>query len=505
MPRPVLLDVQPAFRQGLNTSADESQLKPEEVRTAENARLTEYGGVTKRFGSQRVSDSPVSTLPILAGFTWRKTVPASHLAVADGHLYHAQQGPFPWTWVDGGSGLDPTRRPSLASFRDISADVVYIADGGGLNKWDSGTLTLDLGATPAVRRLAVFNQRLWGCGDPLNPETLYHSGLQNGDTLGNLSSGGGATIIRTFAHEPLSALLPVGNSLLLFHDRGISRFTGSSQDDFDVQTGVRGVTQDVGTIAPDSVVGVENVGFFASDRGIYAATESGVQAISPSIEQTLAQVNATDLALISAVHRRLFREVWFAIPNLGTLVYNYRLKAWSGPYTGLFQTVAPCVLWESGAGSVSEVYLGGTDGIVRQADIPGQGLDDVLADGTLGDVFTLSVQLHRMFYRDPMSEKSLRFLYVLGNLRGSSGSSIQWETGDEAGQATLTQTGTTAIWGVPTVLWGAADWGAGGSVPSRVHAYGRGRYNDIRLVDSGSSNPVFSRVEAHAFDMGRRF
>lgn len=499
--RPVARDLQQSFKRGLNTTADESQLRPDEVREAENARLTEYGGVSKRLGTQRIHDTALDG-PVRAGFTWRKPSPASHLVIANGHLYTAPHGSYPLTVTDQGTGLDPTAHPSLTSFRDTGSDVVYIADGDLLSKWDGTTFTLDLPGTPNVRRLAVHNSRLFGCGDPANPETLYHSGLQNGDTLGSVPGGGGATIIRTFAHEPLTALLAVGQSLLLFHERGISRFTGWGQDDFNVSAGTRGVTQDVGTIAPNSVVGIENVGFFASDRGFYAVTESGVTQISAAIESIIAATPASDLALVSAAHARAFREVWFCIPDRGVLVYNYRLKAWSGPYRGTYETASPCVLWDSDDNNRPLVLFGGADGFVRQADTPQLFRDDVLADGTGGVPIVMSVLCHRMFFRDPASEKALRWIYVTTRLRGSAGTVVGWETGEETGSVALQISGTAALWGLSQ--WNAFTWGPGGSRTERLPAWGRGRYCDVRLVDDGISNPVFSRVEVSGFDMSRR-
>jgi hypothetical protein len=504
MPRVLQRDVQNGFAEGLNTSADESQLSDKQVRVAENARLTEYGGITKRQGTQKVFTSVPAVSPVTGGFTWRTPSPPSHLFVSGGHLYSAPDGLLPLTPTDLGAGLDSTSIPSFASFRDLSQDVVYVVDGGQLNKWNGGVFTANVAGSPNVSRIAVHNDRLFGCGDVNNTETLYFSGLSNGDTLGVPGSGGGEAIIRTFAHEPLTTLLSVGQSLLIFHERGVSRFTGWSQDDFNIDSGTRGVTQDVGTIASSSVVAVENVGFFVSDRGVYSITESGVTGISSNIESLLSQTSATNLRLVSAVHNRRAREVWFAIPGLGVMVFNYRLNSWSGPLTGTYATVAPLAMWESGAGATPEVFFGATDGMVRKGDVESVYRDDVLADGTGGTAYTSTVQCHRMFFGDDASEKSLRYIYLLGNLRGSTGTSVTWETGQISQAATVPASGTAAIWG-SGILWGAFTYGPGGSVTSRIQASGSGRYNDIRLVDAGTSNPVFSRVEADAFNMGRRY
>lgn len=500
--RPLLRDEQSSFGGGLNSSADESELKKNEIREGANAHLTEHGGITKRRGTQRTHDVAFPG-PVKGGYTWRKTSPATHLVIADGSLFTAPHGSFPWSWSDHGAGIDPNVLPSFASFRDVAADALYVADGGQLHKYKPGALTLNLPGTPTVSRIAVQNLRLFAVGDPSAPETMYFSGLSNGDTLGQVAAGGGSAIIRTFAHEPLTAVLAVGQSLLIFHERGISRFTGWSQDDFNVDAGTRGVTQDVGTISPDSVVGIENVGFFMSDRGVYAVTESGVQQISAKVENILAAIPASDLRLVSAAHRRNARQVWFSIPNLGVMVYDYRIRAWAGPLIDVYLDQAPAVFWESGAGETSQIFMGGVDGFVRQADIIGIAKDDILADGTGGAVYAMNVRCHRMFFGSPVVEKSLRYLYATANLHGSAGASLGWETGQEAGTETLPDTGTAALWNA--VVWGAAAWGVGGSTTERVHANGRGHYVDLRIVDSGLTISLFSRLEAEAYAMGGRY
>lgn len=511
--RQVVEDAQVAFKGGLNTTADESQVAPDEIREAGNVRLTEYGGATKRLGTQRTHDDQLnasgSITPIRGGFTWRKTSPATHLVVSDGHLWTAPQGAYPWGFADQGAGFDLNQLVSMVSFRDLSTDVVYLADGGQASKWSAGgILTLNIAGSPNVARLAVHNLRLFAVGDPTSPETIYFSGLSNGDTLGDVANGGGSAIVRTFGHEPLTGLLAVGQSLLMFHERGISRFTGWGQDDFSIDDGTRGVTQDVGTIAPNSILAVENVGFFLSDRGAYAVTESGVQQISAKVESILGHIPATDLRLVSAGHNRLFREVWFAIPNLGVMVYNYRLQAWSGPLDGSYLTLAPLVFWESGADETSRLLFGGNDAIVRQADVEGSARDDLTANGIVADelvpaAYVMNLRCHRMFFDDPTTEKSLRFVYVVANLRGSEGTALGWEMGDSVGSAQLPLESTTAVWGGAS--WGAFQFGRSGSTTERVHAFGRGKYADIKIVDDGISNPVYSRIEAQGYNMGRRY
>lgn len=55
MARERISDQQPRMDGGLNDVSDEGSLQPNQLRQAVNARLTEYGAVTKRGGTQRTN------------------------------------------------------------------------------------------------------------------------------------------------------------------------------------------------------------------------------------------------------------------------------------------------------------------------------------------------------------------------------------------------------------------------------------------------------------------
>jgi hypothetical protein len=59
MARARVRDLQADFRGGLNLSFDDDALAPNEVRRADESVLTEFGAITKRLGTQRLSDGPI--------------------------------------------------------------------------------------------------------------------------------------------------------------------------------------------------------------------------------------------------------------------------------------------------------------------------------------------------------------------------------------------------------------------------------------------------------------
>ena len=503
MPRPIVADAQPNWAGGLNTTADDSELAENECRRASEGRLTEFGAITRRLGTQRTHASAIGSGNIVrGGYSWQYGSTVQQLAISNGVLNTGTYA-IPMTWNAEAGSVSTIAVPSFAAFYETAAEACYIADGGLLNKWDGTTFTNNIAGTPAVTQIAVYNLRLFGCGASAAPQSLYWSALSNGDTLGNAGSGGGVAIVRTFAQQDLTGLLPLGSSLLLLHRAGISRFTGWSQDDIDIDGGTQGVSADVGTLAPRTGIAVENFGYILSDRGIYRITESGVERISQKIESVIAGLDQTKFPRAFSVHNRARREVLFYLPDIGIYAYNYRLDAWSGPWTGKFTSKVTHSMWSTLDATSAPIWLwGGSDGFVRRGDAPSIYLDDVLSDGTGGSSYTLAAQAHRFYFGDPISEKSLRFAYVQSNLRGSANAAVEWSTGTGAGSKTLSAS-NYPIWGSGT--WGTFIWGGAGSDAQRVQVHGRGNYADFTFSDSGSVESVCARLEAQAFDMTRRF
>ena len=496
-------DRQEGFRGGLNLVADESQLGREDLRRADNARLTETGGVTKRGGTRRIHSAAVAAAVLRGGYEWARASGRQLLVVCNGQLHTGTYG-LPMTWAAQTGALDAGARPQFATFRDAGAEVCYIADGGLLNKWNGAAVSVNLAGTPNVKLLATHNLRLFGAGDPSNPDTLYYSTLSNGDTLGIAASGGGAAAVRTYGAREITALIPVGTSLLIFHEAAISRFTGWSQDDIEIQSGTRGVSDDVGTIAPGTILGVEGLGYFLSDRSFYRVTEAGVEAVGQKIEPVLQSLDQSIVLRAQAAHHRAFREILVYLPDVGVFVFNYRTGGWTGPWTSLLGTAVLHTLFPAHDATRNNIVLaGGSDGFVRLLDAPTIYKDDVLSDGTGGTRFAFAAQLRRLFFGTDDDEKSLRFIHLVANLRGSQSAQVQFRTALEQGASPIQAMTSGAQWG--SFEWGSFEWGAGGeSLTHTVDAWGRGRFVDITLADDAEAPVLFSRVQADAFSLGRR-
>jgi hypothetical protein len=504
-----LQDQQPKMDGGLNDVSDDIALLPNQLRRAINARLTDYGAATKRGGTRRVSTAVASANPVTNGFTWTKDTGSPEImTISNGTLYTTTYGAFPWTWTARSGTLSTTAYPTFAKFRDGSVnDVVYIADGGLLNKWNGTTLTTNIANTEAVESITVHNERLWGVGSATYPDSVFYSDLNNGDSLGNGASGGGQIIVRTFSDEVLVGLASVNTSLLLFHRRGISRITGYGQDDLTVAP--QAVTADVGTIAPGSIVASGNVAFFVSERGLYRCNEAEVASVGTAetpdpLLPIIRQLTDADFDKIRAVLNRATKELWITLPTFGCFVYHTVLNAWTGPWDGGYVDPATTSLFETlNADGLPVVLKGDASGWVTLCDAPGVFLDNAAANGTGGSIYALTLQLHRLYCNDDALAKSLRFGYLTAQLRGSSQTRVEWNTGETYGSWSLPPS-TDEAWGGAGTVWGTGTWGGSGSRSYRIQMGGTGYYVDVSVIDSGAALPIFSRFTLEAFALSRR-
>ena len=501
-------DVQDGFGGGLNTSSDVYAMQPNEVRTAQNARLSTRGGISKRGGTQQVSAAAIAAYVVKGGYSWRTASAVQEMAVVNG-LLHTGTLAVPMTWSAQVGALSTTAVPSFATFRGPSNDGVYIADGGPLNYWDGTTLSVNIASTPSVvDQILAWGPRLFGIGSGA-PETLYWSSTTsgtNGHTLG-ATAGGGQAIVRTYGGQRLTALAALRGSLLIFHVSAISRFTGMTTDDINISAGTQGITNDVGTIAPRSVLVVENAAYFLSDRGVFACSESSVAPIASPIEATLSALSQTDWAKVSAVHARGKNEIWFSLPDIGIYAYNYRTGGWSGPWDGAYTSAT--ALWDTrDSGGRTVILAGLSDGHVLWCDKGSYFKDRVTSASAAGTAYTFSVQMRRMYAGDFTAQKSWRDAYVLGSFTSVDDLSVIIET--SSGEYTqdfpaLSGSSAAPVWNGST--WGDDVWAAAAAtddVAVRVPLGGTWPWIDLTLTDVGTVDVQISRVEAIGFPRGRR-
>ena len=504
MSRDPVQDLQEGFAGGLNSISDPMFLQPNQSPRLDNMRLADYGAATKRGGTQQIHTSTLGAHSVKSGHAWRKDGTTLYgLVQLNGAMYSFTWGTFPRTLTNIGAVNDVSA--SCASFRDGSANVVYIASGTNLKKWDGTTFT-SVAAASQASGIVAFHERLWGWGVSGSLDSVFYSALDNGDTLGIGASSGGQIIVRTFGQRTIVACVPVNTSLLVFHNRGISRITGYGQSDTTVAP--EAITADVGLVGQQAVCVYQNVAYFMSERGLYKANEQLVEPIAtgerpdPTVPY-LQALSSANLANVVCTFNRRTREVWIQIPTIGIFVFHTILNAWSGPFMDGYLSPDTTTLFEmQDANNQPILCRGDASGWVSMCDAPSVYVDNMLADGTGGTAYNGTVQCHRMFCNDPTTANVYLWAKVLATLIGAASISVTWSTLTDAGTAQVT-TDTVLAWGKGS--WGSnGPWGAGGQTPYYVRLSGTGVFVDIVLTDSGISGSTFSSVAITGKAYGRR-
>jgi hypothetical protein len=402
--------------------------------SARNARTSLYGSVEKRASTQRIHESAVGGGAAIKGIhQWNGPSGRQTLAVSNGSLWHKTSAQADFSQV--ALGLDTSARVSFAAHKstlDGSPQLYFVDGSGSMYYFDGSTAYSVTSGVPTLTRIKVYNNRMFGIGED---NLLYYSAIDDPESW-TAASGAGAVRISTYDTENLIALEVVGGSLLLFKENSVARYTGYDILDMRVQTDTVGVSADVGAIAAESVLRVEDVVFFISDRGPYMATEAGVRFIGLPVERAWAEIPRDSLATAVVSHNKTRREVSFFVPsateseNLNCWRYNYRSNSWWGPDDFQGFNVSAAAQYERDDGSESLV-VGGYDGFVRDADasdLP-SARDDVLADGTGGKPIPMWLEYRPFNFGD---NSRMKLMYVPQDITadlGQSGRIVQtWES-----------------------------------------------------------------------------
>lgn len=488
-------DVQAGFGGGWS-SADPLVLTPTQFQDWANVRVTAANEITPRSAAVK---APVGVVTNVRGaYFWRRVGATSYDVIVNstGGVYRGNCQILSSTTFTmnatllGSIGVGPgtSRRAGIVAFRDGTAECVYIAVGSGkLSKWDGTTFTANnFGASVGLRHLWVYNQRLYGitCDD----QTVYWSALNNGDSIGDVATGGGFATVRTFSEGAILSAIVVGGSTLLFHKTGISRWTGTTVDDIAIGVGTEGVSSSVGILADGAAACrvVEGIGYFvARDGSLYRVNESGIAPIetpvTPDPTRQFFEENGVTLTTLLGYHRRA-RELWVDHGSAG-FGWNTQHERFALAYTftGTLASSKVSVLWESEDNSNRAMLLmGDTAGNLYAADLPYDGINALgyTDPGGVGG-YTSSITCRRFLGPNAGRWKDWRRAFVtVAQTVSTLGLSFTTADGTTASKSMTRRTSTTET--------------------ATVELGGSGEWADVTLSGSGSAWTV-SRVEAEGF------
>lgn len=485
------------FSGGLNTVADPAALSPNQARQLGNARLSTYGSATRRGGTRKCLSAPVAlSATSNVGIYWPKFSKACVVAGTTQTLYTADvPAAFSTTWtmtMDAGRAF---KALSLAIFQDSTTEVIYgQSQVGGLYKWNGTTSTNVTAGTPvAVNGICVFDARLWGWNSAASANSLFYSGLNNGDTFGVVATGGGEIVIKNYSDSPVIACAPVGASLMIFHKTGISRLTGFGQAD--IQVDPVPATKDIRICGQNAIAVYHNAAWIATPNGLYQITEGGATPIgSPDTpDPTIAAMAASTSATSTIVYaNQATFEIWIIIPGTGTYCYHVLLGAWSGPWNGaIFAAAAPSIPFALKDLTLKlnqrTVLPPDAAGLMWELDSPDWFTDSASADGSAGSAYAMKVQAHRCFTDERSYSKAWRWANIT---------------------AILTAGATAPTCTVESMLGGPSTSTFTAPIAAQAIYYqpggGTGPYEDVTITDTAAAQSEYLMIEVKGAPLGQR-
>lgn len=260
---------------GLNLRDAALEVSPEELTDGLNFRLDERGALIKRTGFTTYGAAILaaavkelwSYLPSNGSYQL-----VAYLGNGDVRTSTLEAG----TWTTRASALSVARQPSSVQY----LDTLYVGNGtDALQTWD-GTTWATVAAAPKGALLAVWRNRLWIAGDPLQPRRLYWSDLGNPASWVNVATN----YVDLPGYGPITALAPSpsadaqgtspssGDRLLVFRERATNAVYDSSDNVAGVTSGGANVLIDpqMGAVNQRSIAAVRGRLFLLGRLGVYS-------------------------------------------------------------------------------------------------------------------------------------------------------------------------------------------------------------------------------------------
>lgn len=507
-------DMQAGFSGGLNAAGDPNFLAPDQARQLSNVKLSRIGAATKRNGTQLVASSAIGVG--WGGTYWKSQKKVIVFGVSGDDLYYSGTTSYPLTWSAISSGAS-SMTDAVPFIGTNGAEWLYCPTNVDLYRWDgsAGSLVASTGTNPLVDSLVVYNDRLWGWIGQAASTTnaLYYSplattvGTAGGDGLGDASLGGGVIMVRTFGAAAIKCCFPVGASLLIFHQRGVSRLSGFGQDDTAVEP--QGVSESVSILSRRAACVYKDVAYFLTTNGLYRATESDFAPVAtperPDPTVALIQAAAVN-TYTTCVFNDVTQEVYVSftpgssasLTTTTTYVYNTLLQAWTGPLTGTWDDLANATLGVvmfqafdvtkvANGNFISQVWGQRSDGHVFQGDAAAYYKDGVAAAGTGGSAFTTTIQPHRMFGKDRLHAKSWRECNILATLTAGGTAPVVAASSQNLASTNHTLSNLTSA-----------------TKPYYLTTGGNGPYLDLIITDTGTTASQYELVEVQGWLLGKR-
>ncbi len=302
-----------AFPGGLNVKDFWHTILDDELTVAQNIRLDE-GGVMRMRGSwSKLVSAAVGSAGNLIGLVHPSWLVAGvltrYVVVTDGTKVFWLNGAS-WTDITGVVAMSPAAS-TLVSFQSMNNLLIGYDGKNAPWTWDGQAASIQLLAgSPPVGNIGILWQNyVFMAGVSTARSRLYYSALGDPSTWPVINF---IDVPSPYDGDPITGLAILYGNLIVFKRNSIYIIQGTDPTTFVVSK----TNAAVGCVSPYSVVSVENLVYFVSDKGLYALNLSNEKQIcykvQPRYDTAVTNQLSGTLARnqIQALNYRLRNEIW---------------------------------------------------------------------------------------------------------------------------------------------------------------------------------------------------
>lgn len=300
------------FDGGLNVKDFWHTIADSELTRADNIRLDEGGVVRMRGSWSKLAAAAVGSAGNLIGLchpSWLVAgVLTRYVVVTDGTKVFWLNG-VSWTDITGAVSMSPAAS-TLVSFQSMNNLLIGYDGKNAPWTWDgvAGSISL-LAGTPPVGNIGILWQNYWFvAGVGTARARLYFSAVGDPSTWPAINF---IDVPSPYDGDPITGLAILYGNLIVFKRNSIYIIQGTDPTTFVVSK----TNSAVGCVSPYSVVAVENLVYFVSDKGLYALNLSNEKQIcykvQPRYDSAVGhQLISGNRNQIQALNYRLRNEIW---------------------------------------------------------------------------------------------------------------------------------------------------------------------------------------------------
>ena len=303
------------FDGGLNIRDFWHTIADNELTLADNVRLDEGGVLRRRGGWTKLASAAVGSAGNLIGLVhgaWLISGTLTrYVVVTDGTTVYWLNGAS-WTDITGAVVMSPSA-DTLVSYLQMNNLLIGYDGKNAPYQWNGAAASISLlaGSPPVGNIGIVWQNRVWFAGANTARTRAYYSDAGDPETYGASSY---IDVPSPYDGDEITGFSVLYGNLVVFKRRSIYIIQGDAPSNFTVSA----TNSSVGCVSPYSIVNVENLIYFVSDKGLYAMNLSNTKQVCYKVEPryNAAVTNQLSGSLtrnrLQALHYRYRNEIWVA-------------------------------------------------------------------------------------------------------------------------------------------------------------------------------------------------